>query len=315
MRTVIPVLLALALGGGAFAAKSPKVPVSPEVQRTFDQVRKTFGSVPGFFKVLPQSAVEGVWDELKNFDMAETSIPAKYKSLISLGIASQIPCRYCVIWDTEAARLGGATDLEIQEAVTLAAVVRKWSTVLNGLQTDEAEFRKEMGPLFSKEKKEGTPEMATLPTGPAEATYKDIHQTLGMLPSFLRNYPEEAVGGAWKVMKAVQLNPNSAIPSKYKELIGLGISSQIPCKYCTYFHTEAAKFNGATEREVREAVAIASVTRFWSTALFGMQVDERVFRKEAMDVMKNLKRAMSKTAQMEGERTSASSPDEDSSRN
>ena len=63
-----------------------------------------------------------------------------------------------------------------------------------------------------------------------------------------------------------------------KELIGLAVASQIPCAYCVYFHTAAARANGATEEEVREAVAMAAVSRHWSTVLNGMQVDLSTFK-------------------------------------
>ena len=65
-----------------------------------------------------------------------------------------------------------------------------------------------------------------------------------------------------------------------KELIGLAVASQIPCTYCIYFHTAMARANGATEEEVREAVAMASITRHWSTVLNGMQVDLSTFKAE-----------------------------------
>ena len=72
-----------------------------------------------------------------------------------------------------------------------------------------------------------------------------------------------------------------------KELIGLAVSAQIPCHYCVYFHTAAAKANGATDEEIREAVAMASVVRHWSTLLNGMQVDPAVFRREVDTVLRH----------------------------
>jgi AhpD family alkylhydroperoxidase len=60
--------------------------------------------------------------------------------------------------------------------------------------------------------------------------------------------------------KSVQPNPNT----KVKELIGLAVAAQISCTYCIYFHTTAAKLNGATDAEIREAVAMATISRHWS---------------------------------------------------
>nr|WP_280952187.1 carboxymuconolactone decarboxylase family protein [Mesorhizobium sp. WSM3868] len=72
-------------------------------------------------------------------------MPPKVKSLISLAVAAQIPCNYCVWSDTENAKRAGATDEEIQEAVALAALTRHWSTIFYGMQVDFAQFKKEMG--------------------------------------------------------------------------------------------------------------------------------------------------------------------------
>jgi AhpD family alkylhydroperoxidase len=83
----------------------------------------------------------------------------------------------------------------------------------------------------------------------------------------------------------VQLNPGTQLNGKTKELIGLAVAAQIPCQYCVYFHTAAAKLNGATDEEIREAVAMAAVSRHWSTVLNGMLVDFDAFKRETDTVM------------------------------
>lgn len=114
----------------------------------------------------------------------------------------------------------------------------------------------------------------------ASATYQDIEQTLGLVPDFLKAFPESGIAAAWQEMKSVQMNPNTALDNKTKELIGLAVAAQIPCEYCIYFHTAVAKANGATDEEVREAVAMASITRHWSTVLNGMQTDFSTFKQQ-----------------------------------
>jgi AhpD family alkylhydroperoxidase len=71
----------------------------------------------------------------------------------------------------------------------------------------------------------------------------------------------------------VRLNPATKLDGKTKELIGLAVAAQIPCHYCVYFHTAAARLNGATDQEIREAVGMPAISRHWSTVLNGMQVD------------------------------------------
>jgi len=120
----------------------------------------------------------------------------------------------------------------------------------------------------------------------ATAAYKDMQATLGMVPGFFRAFPETGIAGAWSEFKNVQLNPSTALNNKTKELIGLAVASQIPCAYCVYFHTAVAKANGASDEEIREAVAMSAMTRHWSTVLNGMQVDLATFKGETDAVLK-----------------------------
>jgi AhpD family alkylhydroperoxidase len=120
----------------------------------------------------------------------------------------------------------------------------------------------------------------------AQAAYRDIEQTLGMVPSFFKLFPESGIAGAWAEFKAVQLNPKTRLDGKTKELIGLAVAAQVPCQYCVYFHTTAAKANGASDEEVRETVAMAAIVRHWSTYLNGMQVDLAAFKGETDTVLR-----------------------------
>lgn len=120
----------------------------------------------------------------------------------------------------------------------------------------------------------------------AQATYGDIEKTLGIVPGFFKQFPEVGIAGAWAEFKSVQLNPNTKLNGKTKELIGLALASQIPCHYCVYFHTAAAKANGATDEEIREAVAMAAIVRHWSTVLNGTQVDLADFKREVDTVLR-----------------------------
>jgi len=119
-----------------------------------------------------------------------------------------------------------------------------------------------------------------------KATYADIEATFGSVPTFLKVFPSVAIAGAWNEMKSLQMNPHTALSNKEKELIGLAVAAQIPCQYCIYFHTESAKANGASDEEVREAIAMSALTRHWSTVLNGSQIDMESFKKEYAAAMK-----------------------------
>ena len=123
------------------------------------------------------------------------------------------------------------------------------------------------------------------PAGDASATYQDIEKTLGMVPGFFKVFPQSGIAGAWDEFKTIQLNPNTALDGKTKQLIGLAVAAQIPCQYCIYFHASAAKANGASQEEIAEAVAMAAMTRHWSTVLNGMEVDLGSFKKDTDTVL------------------------------
>ncbi|MDX8468762.1 carboxymuconolactone decarboxylase family protein [Mesorhizobium sp. VK23B] len=123
----------------------------------------------------------------------------------------------------------------------------------------------------------------------ATAAYKDIQATLGSVPDMFKTLPDVAVAGAWAEIKGVQLNPKTALDGKTKELMGLAVASQIPCQYCIYFHTLAAKANGASDEEIKEAVAMAAIVRHWSTMLNGSQVDLATFKKQTDDLFAKAK--------------------------
>jgi AhpD family alkylhydroperoxidase len=106
-------------------------------------IRDTLGLVPMFMQMLPDYLIESEWTSFKNLQLAETSIPNKYKELIGLGIAGATRCRYCAYYHAEAARLFGATEEEITEAVLMAKSSMGWSTFLNGVQIDYDDFTAE----------------------------------------------------------------------------------------------------------------------------------------------------------------------------
>ena len=90
-----------------------------------------------------------ITDTLQASVKSDSKIPPKYKELISLGVASQIPCAYCVYAHTTRAKLLGATQEEIQEAVASAAETRHWRPILNGTDVTIEEFKKEWDGILS----------------------------------------------------------------------------------------------------------------------------------------------------------------------
>jgi AhpD family alkylhydroperoxidase len=118
------------------------------------EMKATFGTVPAMMKVYPEHMRAGVWEWFKSTMSPDAAVPPKYSQLISLAVASQIPCEYCIYAHTTMAKMFGATDAEIQEAVASAADVRHWSTVMNGNGIDVDEFKKEWDGILAHLKKQ-----------------------------------------------------------------------------------------------------------------------------------------------------------------
>jgi AhpD family alkylhydroperoxidase len=138
-------------------------------------------------------------------------------------------------------------------------------------------------------------QQAAAPTPPgammsADAAYEEIRQVFGSVPDFLAKFPREGIAGAWREMRDVEMNPSSALNQKEKSLIGVAVASQVPCRFCLAADTEFAKMAGATERELSEAVAMAAITRHWSTMLHGQQTDENAFRRDIDRIVRNVKK-------------------------
>jgi len=113
-------------------------------EQVYEEMEQTLGLVPSFFKAIPESTLELEWELFKKIELEETAIPNKYRELIGLAMAGVTKCRYCAFYHTEAARLFGATDEEIEDAMHYAKAVAGWSTYVNGLQLDFEQFRDEV---------------------------------------------------------------------------------------------------------------------------------------------------------------------------
>lgn len=121
-----------------------------------------------------------------------------------------------------------------------------------------------------------------------QETADEIESTLGLVPSFLEELPPPSGDQLWGIMRDLQLSDETEIPPKYKELIGLAAAAATNCRYCTLFHTEAAKLHGATPEEIAEANNLAGMTTSFSTFLHGQQTDLNTFRKETEAIVRHI---------------------------
>jgi AhpD family alkylhydroperoxidase len=149
LRTPKTMLLLLAAGFvPATAIAAPGHAAQAGSAAAQADIKKTLGFVPQFFLKLPELALPGFWDEMKGLQLnPSTALPGKVKELIGLAVAAQIPCAFCIVAHTEFAKLNGATDAEITEAIAMGAYTRNASTLLNGLEIDEPQFRRDIDRL------------------------------------------------------------------------------------------------------------------------------------------------------------------------
>jgi AhpD family alkylhydroperoxidase len=112
-----------------------------EVER---EIKSTVGIVPSFFKRVPDEFLDLEWELFKRLELGHTLIPNKYKELMGVALHSRTKCNYCTLFHTEAAKLFGASDQEIQEAAHYAKMSLGWSAYLNGIRQDYDQFQKEV---------------------------------------------------------------------------------------------------------------------------------------------------------------------------
>jgi AhpD family alkylhydroperoxidase len=117
-----------------------------------------------------------------------------------------------------------------------------------------------------------------------KTVHREIEEMFGQVPNWIREIPDTAVGGFWTLMRDFHL-AETHLPNKTKELIGIAVSGATRCRYCTLFHTEAARLFGATDEEIAEASTMAGVTMYASTFINAQQIDYDEFRQQTLDMV------------------------------
>jgi AhpD family alkylhydroperoxidase len=110
----------------------------------YNEIEQMFGLVPSMFKAVPDSSLELEWQLFKRVQLEEGAIPNKYRELIGVAISAISKCRYCAYFHTELAKLNGATEAEIEDAIHYAKSSAGWSTYINGLQLNYDDFTAEV---------------------------------------------------------------------------------------------------------------------------------------------------------------------------
>jgi AhpD family alkylhydroperoxidase len=272
--SVLAVTTLAALTPGARAETDPAAAARAEIQQAV-------GFVPEFVKAMPPAVVPGYWAEVKNFENnPKTALSNRDKGLIGLAVTAQSGSRLGIYAYTRCARANGAGDAEAGEAVAIAGAARRFSTFFNGVQLDEGKFRAEVAQVVANLKASGGKPAAPINVVDDQSALAEIKQTFGFVPEFYKKMAPNTQMSAWLQMRDLEVSPRTALPGKTKSLISLAVAAQIPCRYCIIADTEFAKLEGATDREIAEAVTMAGLARNFGTLLDGLQVDEAAVRRD-----------------------------------
>jgi AhpD family alkylhydroperoxidase len=117
--------------------------------------------------------------------------------------------------------------------------------------------------------------------------FQDMEQKLGLVPTFFKHLPDSSLQMEWELMQRVQME-EGPIPNKYRELMGVAIAAVTKCRYCSHFHTQLARVNGATDAEIEDAVHYAKSSAGWSAYLNGLQIDFDQFKREINQAAEHL---------------------------
>ena len=122
-----------------------------------------------------------------------------------------------------------------------------------------------------------------------EETVKDIENTFGMLPGFMRNTPKDVLPQMWPLFKKYQMG-TSIISQKYREMMMLAATAATKCPYCQTYHKEVAKI----VEELNEPAVIIGQTSFWSNVLHTQNYDYDTFVRELQQIGEHIAKQSNK---------------------
>jgi len=107
-----------------------------KAQRVYEEIEKEFGGfVPNFFKAQGSQPewLEVNWERHKRI-MQQGELDRKSKELIAFAVSIARGCDYCHLAHNTAARMHGATDQEISEAIAVTEMFMSFTAIADALQ-------------------------------------------------------------------------------------------------------------------------------------------------------------------------------------
>jgi AhpD family alkylhydroperoxidase len=254
------------------------------------EIEAKLGAVPGFYKNAPEVALVPLWGLARDAVFAETALPRRIKSLVGLTSAVALQDPYRTYLAHEMANATGVPPEEVNEAIAKTGETVLFSTWINGVQYDYDKFHNEVRTALDHvASQSGVIPPLTTSIDNRRDVIADIQGIFGLAPGFFEQLPDVVLPSAWKLFRGISLS-ETRLPGKYKELISLGVATALSCKYCTYFHTEAAKLNGASDAEIKETAAFVAQARYFTTVINGQRYDLDQFRKDVRPMVATMRK-------------------------
>lgn len=144
MKLFLILIFLIVFMGITFSQNKNQRSAEMKRQEIYKEIEQTLGLIPSFFKLVPDRSLELEWNLFKTLQLEDSPIPHKYRELIGVAISAVTKCKYCSYFHTEVAKLFGATDEEIEDAVHYAKSSAGWSAYINGMQVDYEQFTSEL---------------------------------------------------------------------------------------------------------------------------------------------------------------------------
>lgn len=113
-----------------------------DASSAYQDIRETYGNVPGFFYLFPGDRLIETWDAFKALQMNPgIEMDAATRELIGVAVAAQGTCHSCVYFHAMAASANGASESQILEAAKIGAATRRLDAALDQARGAPETFR------------------------------------------------------------------------------------------------------------------------------------------------------------------------------
>ena len=128
----------------ALLTVAPQPVVAQNALAADEDIKETYGSVPGFFRLFSDGHLVEAWGAFKALQMnPDVAMTAQTRELIGVAVAAQGECQACFYFHVVAASANGASEAQVVEAATIGAATRRLHRAFEQAQVEMAAFQRE----------------------------------------------------------------------------------------------------------------------------------------------------------------------------